>query len=785
MTIEKVVEKLKEERQKGIPSRFPCRAIMVDDIAQYKKLISELQKISDVEVVSSNELFASADVMPRYENLKNPSYQNRWMILTGVSEYLRLFSKSEAATQRFAKLWSYQAPANSTGRILIPLWGCESQWHDKSLHLCEDIRQEEFYYDCSDENTDEQKMSILVLSGVFEQYMEQLEDLDDKVYVGLQEWFEYWASPDSQRTEYVLLTKRVSSIQATNAAISVRVIQDTLSFVRENLINGKDLTPENCPNAVVDLLFDYALKRMTVDQAILSALNIAVFSDVDVAAKWKSMNEGHKKLVFLWYMLHPDNTYLCQCIKDSKHIDEVPERVLHSIFAFRNMHPHWVEESRRLIKAFKVAKNSKFFDELDKIPVYEERLKYLSGDSREECIYLLRMLGKWMREDTNQVLACEEIKQSYPEIYAYLSDESNVLGADLKEYFSLYKAYKLENTLPNDEEVYFNGICTDGFDYRFKCLNDALDDDCVVLWIDALGAEWTSLLAWVLRQCKDCSIKEITVAQATLPTETCFNSQWHEMNVPYKKLDKLDKLAHKGVIDDPDYYACIADQMAFVSSLKDVVNELLQTYHRVIIVGDHGTSRLAARFFHKRNGMLVPNGASVHSHGRYCKLGSDTSLTLANTREVKDSENNKYLVFNNYDHFVQSGFAAGANDDVAIFGEVHGGSTPEEMLVPLIVVDSTRMVHLEACWKKNPVKIIAKKIKTSLEFNRVVHQLHARISSTDAICTPSDDKKQWNLQFAGISAGVYPVTITADGTAVGVEALIVKSALGDGDGDLP
>ena len=785
MTIGQVVEKLKEERQKSIPSRFPCRAIMVKDIAQYRTLISELQKISDVDVVSSNELFASADVMPRYENLKDSSYQNRWMILTGVSEYLRLFSKSEAATQRFAKLWSYQAPANSTGRILIPLWGCESQWHDKTLHLCEDIRQEEFYFDCSDVDMDEQKMNILVLSGAFEQYMEQLDDLADKVYVGLQEWFEYWAAPDIQRTEYVLLTKRVTSIQSTNGAISVRVIQDTLSFVRENLINGKVLTPENCPNSVVDLLFDYALKRMTVDQAILAALNIAAFSDIDVAAKWKSMDEGHKKLVILWYALHPDNSYLCQCIKDSKYIEEVPERVLLSIFAFRNMHPRWVDESRELVKAFKVTKNSKFFDELDRIPVYEERLRYLSGDSREESIYLLRMLGKWMREDVNQVLACETIKQSYPAIYAYLSDEADVLGSDLKEYFSLYKAYKLENTLPNDEDVYFNGICTDKFDYRFKRLNDALDDDCVILWIDALGAEWISLLAWALGKCKDSCIKEIAVAQATLPTETCFNSQWHEMNVPYKKLDKLDKLAHKGVIDDPDYYACIADQISFVLSIKDAVDELLQTYHRVIIVGDHGTSRLAARFFHKRNGMLVPSGASVHSHGRYCKLGSEVSLFIDNTREVKDPDNNKYLVFTNYDHFVQPGFAAGANDEVAIFGEVHGGATPEEMLVPMIVIDSTRLVHLEACWKKNPVKILAKKIKASLEFNRAVHQLHARIGSMEAVCIPSVDKKQWSIQFSGISAGSYPVAITADGAAVGVATLIVKSALGDGDGDLP
>ena len=94
MTIQEVVMKLQKEKQANVPSRFPCRAIMVRNIRQYCDLLSELKKISDIRLIQTQELFSNIDVMPKYENLKDPTYRDQWVILTGVSEYLRLFAKS-------------------------------------------------------------------------------------------------------------------------------------------------------------------------------------------------------------------------------------------------------------------------------------------------------------------------------------------------------------------------------------------------------------------------------------------------------------------------------------------------------------------------------------------------------------------------------------------------------------------------------------------------------------------------------------------------------------------
>ena len=59
MTIQQVVALLQQEKQANLPSRYPCRAIMVKNVEQYCQLLSELKKISDIRVVQSSEIFPS------------------------------------------------------------------------------------------------------------------------------------------------------------------------------------------------------------------------------------------------------------------------------------------------------------------------------------------------------------------------------------------------------------------------------------------------------------------------------------------------------------------------------------------------------------------------------------------------------------------------------------------------------------------------------------------------------------------------------------------------------
>ena len=784
MTIKEVVSGFQREKQEAVTSRFPCRAIMVKNIKQYCELLSELKKISDIRIVQVSELFSNADVMPRFENLKAPQYQNQWVILTGISEYLRLFSKKEQLDRRFASLWSYQAPASSTGRIIIPLWGCEAQWFDSALNLTGDLRQQDFYYDCSDPDELEQKMNLMILSGVFEKYVAKLDALQGNLKIGLQDWFDYWTDPSADQENFVLLTKRCNSIVTTNGNVSIHVVADTLALIKEHMPGANILTADNCTADMQNILLDYALKGMALDAALLKILNVSIFSGVDIMGKWKNMPESHKQFVELWLNMHPEDSYTNHCFRNARNIGEIPDAIMLEIFNVRQDKPEWVDEYHQLMSVMAIEPDERFFDELDKIPVYETRLDFVTGNSKKERIYLIRMVGKWMKVDYEQVSASTKLRQIYPELFFYLDHTIHQKDVDIKGYMSRYKAHKLENTLPEDDDVYFAGFQTDVYDNRYSILADNVDSDTVILWIDALGVEWLPLLNWSITENCDGTISSISVGQAALPTETCFNDLWNSMDTPYRKLDKLDKLAHKGVIDEPDYYACIEEQLSFVAGVHKQINDLLKEHHRVIVTGDHGTSRLAARFFHVKDGFSAPKNATVCSYGRYCKVAESVGYAITNTRMFKRADGMQYIVYTNYDHFKQSGFAAGEDDDNAIYCEVHGGATPEEMLVPIIVIDSNIDTPLSGTWEKNSVKIFMKKARLSLSFNKPVQKLQVKVAGIDADVASTDGGNRWSVTIPGIKDGTYTAHVLANNTIVEMPVITILSALG-GDGDLP
>ena len=377
MTIKEVVSGFQREKQEAVTSRFPCRAIMVKNVKQYCELLSELKKISDIRIIQVSELFSNADVMPRFETLKAPQYQNQWVILTGISEYLRLFSKKEQSDRRFASLWSYQAPASSTGRIIIPLWGCEAQWFDSALNLTGDLRQQDFYYDCSDPDEPEQKMNLMILSGVFEKYVAKLDALQGNLKIGLQDWFDYWTNPSADQENFVLLTKRCNSIVTTNGNVSIHVVADTLAFIKEHMPGAEILTEDNCTADMQNILLDYALKGMALDTALLKVLNVSIFSGVDIMGKWKNMPESHKQFVELWLNMHPEDSYTNHCFRNARNIGEIPDAIMLEIFNVRQDKPEWVDEYHQLMSVMATEPDERFFDELDKTPVYETRLDFV------------------------------------------------------------------------------------------------------------------------------------------------------------------------------------------------------------------------------------------------------------------------------------------------------------------------------------------------------------------------------------------------------------------------
>jgi hypothetical protein len=779
MELQESIGILKAEKANKVTSRFPCRILLLHSREDYCDAVSSLKSLCD-RAVSSDELFSSADVMPAYDKLLETVKPNEWVWLPGVSEYLRLFYKSEQRTERFAKLWHTMVDASSTGRIIIPLWNCDSLWYDTSLGLRTDERQKDFVYSISDHEAASEQMNVTVFSSAFEEYINQLSGKYTLIF-GLREWYDRMLNETQLPTDYCLLTKQTRSVLQTEGDITIRPIKTTYEFIRENLQDGFELKEEARYEEVLGELFDESLKNVSIRDAILHRFNIVTFDGIAVMAKWASFSKGKRQLLKLWYQLNPDGSYLCRCFEKYA-LEELEEHILLDIFDVMQFHNEWVAEYQQLIQVFNLKKNATYFAKLNTIPTYEERLAFLTSDTREERIYILRMVGQWLKQDAAQVCASESLHSRYPLLQAYLGMMPDELGSVYNEYISEYKAHKLANTLPESDD-FFREIEPDSLPFRYSVINQNITDSTVMLWIDGLGFEYLSLLLDKLSQIKDGMIASCALTQALLPTETEFNEQWKQMDVPYEKLNKLDKLAHKGVVDEPDYYACIEEQLTFFDKVSDKVNELLKNYQRVIVTGDHGASRLAARFFHTRKGLPAFKDATPRSHGRYCSIKSKPLGVYDDLIEAADSSGQHYLVFKSYNHFSLGGFAAGKDDDNVIYGEVHGGASPEEMIVPVVVFDSKVSLPLSVKWSndKSEAKLKRKIAKATLEFSKEIKTLEVKAGTIDAEVCNAGDGKTWTLSFEKITPGDYNLVIAADGKIVSIDKpLTVIPALGGG-----
>ncbi len=783
MKLQESINDLRAGKKNKVSSRFPCRALLLHSREDYCSAVSELKKLCD-RVVSLEELFSGADVMPAYDRLPETVKPNEWVLLPGVDEYLRLFYESERRSGRFAKLWHAMVDASSTGRIVIPLWNCDAHWNDASLGLRTDERQKDFVYSVMDHEPDHEQKSITVFSSAFEEHRDKLSKKYDLI-VGLREWYGRMLNETQLTDDYCLLTRQAGSVIPVNVDITIRPIKTIYEFVSKNLQGGHELREEACSEEVLSELFDESLKNISVRDAILHRFNMLTFDGIAVMAKWNSLSKGKRQLLKLWYQLNPDESYLCRCLEKYE-IEELEEHILLDIFGEMQLHSDWIAEYKQLIQGLNIKKSDAYFAKLSRIANYEERLTLLSDATSEERTYTLRTVGQWLRQDAKAACASEELKLRYPLLWSYLSPMPGELGAVYNEYISEYKVYKLSNTLPESEKAFFRGIEPETLPSRYSVIKQSLTGGTAMLWIDGLGFEYLSLLLGRLSKNKDGAVSHCALTKALLPTETEFNEQWKQMDVPYAKLDKLDKLAHKGVVDEPDYYACIEEQLGFFNGVSDKVSELLKTHQRVIITGDHGASRLAARFFHARKGLPAFKDSEPRSHGRYCSIGSKPEAVYEGMKEVVDPSGRHYLVFASYDHFSLSGFATGKDEDRATYGEVHGGASPEEMIVPVVVFESRISVPLTAKWAngKAEVRLKRKAARAALEFSKEIKTLEVKVGTVQAAVSDSGNGKTWEITLEKIEPGEYAPVIVADGRLVNVDMpLTIISALGGG-GDI-
>lgn len=776
MTIEEIQKKIDEERH--IKSRYPLRVIFCEDFTEYQNLITQLTTSCD-KTICIGDFCATDDVHPRFRKIerlieKDPGNQ---ILLLSVGEYLRIAVKRECEVTenaQFEPFWSKQYSVDSNTRVYLPMFLCKELFNRIIGEVNE--RQKIFLWEL-DGNKSSASYRILVYSDRFTN-INNMDAVD-----GLKNWFYEWADKLSDG-EATLITSQYKDCEESFGRLSVVVVENPYDYLCKehpevSIISEGALNADTWATLYNDLQnFD------SIEEAVLNSVNLQQFDSSVIATRWDSLNSLSRSYVWIWYQLNTPTDYVGTIIHKllPTELDNLGNHIANDILLYVDSKPDWVKERRAIMIGMKnAAPSSQFFGELDKY-VPKQVFELLTGTSQEERVYIIKTVCRWLRTggdiSNSYTEIIESVKYVYPELSWYMETPEDIYGS-YSNYFAWYKKKKLINRSV-DQPIKHPDY--EALDSRYSVMKKYQGKDSQSFWIDGMGIEWLSLALTILNKIKGNSFEISTnIVAARIPTETDFNHQWTDVD---EKRDRLDKLSHRGMPDDIDYFSCISNQIRIIEELMYEAVSYLDDHENVIITGDHGSSRLAALAFHEKTYTFLPDGATAMAFGRFCKLSSgELPEDILENMELCTFDKDTYIVMKDYNHFKQTGNAAGGNNDEnAIAGELHGGLTPEESIVPLIVLHrKNKPVQIKIESIDKLIKTKGGKGKITVIFSRDVHSLDVETPSGVCAEIHTEDSKKWTLYFESITGDELSLQFTVNGRLMREKKKIkVRTPLGSG-----
>ncbi len=402
---------------------------------------------------------------------------------------------------------------------------------------------------------------------------------------------------------------------------------------------------------------------------------------------WNSEKDYTKWLYFIALKLFgtSNNAYMNMAIESANSVDEIVKCLYQGILEVScSDKKYWelYEERKVLLKKLGFNDSKQIADYCDWVMEKESKtLYYLTDATKKEINLIFEMIEKYA-EDYSKDELLEVLKHISPDLYLYLQkyDYKHEL---LNGYFSDYKYQKLTNRITTEFRELVEKQAVDREYLRILPARsektEAIDmQNTAVYFVDAMGVEY---MAYIMSLCREFNLMAYTtLCHCEVPSITSKNKDFVEVFenhggvfVPDKNgIKTLDEMKHHGT-DNFDFVnnqlpSYLYDELKVIRKILEEVNGKLQKYDRVVLISDHGASRLSVISGQENKHEMNKKG--IHS-GRCCpKSEADEKPSCA-----IDGED--FWVLANYDRFKGS---RPANI------EVHGGATLEEVVVPIIEI---------------------------------------------------------------------------------------------------
>lgn len=674
-------------------SRYPVRFIFLNSHNELKDIIdlvtdnsAHLVELSSI-LHSPTTWFSEDEIIEELKSIKETS------VIVPFSEFIR-FSRND----RFIKVLNALAEIEDEQvinednkvkykgkKLYIPLVGLWERFED--LFLNKFYRESEW---APIWRLDTPVHQIKIYQVGFD-FDDKIKSNNLKLIRNSKEWFELWKTegikeiislvkpvkvyfknsvPDQTFTQELLDTPKDYLSNIFDMDIDVKFYPQDEKFWIDLLINVSNLNKKNLT------LKNIFVEKFNIND--INSLNVLDYLNYYLKSPDNSFDRWLVKNTFLDSNKY-QNSYLFECFSSLQKLTnrDMVREIFLNIFSLHDS--KYLEERRKLLKrlnslelTFPEDEFGSLFDSLD--TTFSDKLSYLTNTTNIEKGKTLDFLQKNGIDNS-----FSKLKVIFPELYYYLNwnfNLNNQVPSWIKDYFKEYNYSKVYN----EKSEHLNELLSEvnslnnfyDWYYSLSELNLEINEDDYIVWIDALGAEWLPLLTYYLNEFGNINNKKVQakyIKSVNLPSATPFNKLNND-----KKISSLDRYIHD------NHYSYPNSLLNELELIKDIAKEISKiNVERIVIVSDHGFSFLCSSKFGNYKKYDFKN--SMHK-GRYAEAGNNndsenTNDYIFHETESADHNEEKYIVALNHISLYKTPSY-----------EVHGGATPEEVLVPYIVLEN-------------------------------------------------------------------------------------------------
>lgn len=662
---------LKDIQQDNTKKRFNAKIFLINNLSDYFYLVEKLEDMADLSIhLSDDSICTGDDTVPNLKAILPmlDSAADKNVLITSVGEYLRFGMAVEKINRCLFSIIGHQA--HSEKRVWLPIFAAKEEFLSAVGEL-DDEHYPQMVYEV------EGVPSEFEIT-VYARNLVKVSGADSAV--GLKAWLELWDSR-TVKSGMSCFTRHAKQLRESDGIYTVTVFTEPFRYFKSRISEEGGIIDQSLGTDMQWLnLAAYAAKPgMAIREVIEQALNLRSFDPHQVLSRWNSSNENTRWLFWLWYKLglNSASDYISKATENASSWNDVPaciERTILKCFDNPNL-DEWILQRNEALEELGFQGNSSaFWDEFNAMNDARKKIKLLSGRTHDERTKIIEMISAALKNGSQISDYKTLLEEKYPDLFGYLS-ESQYLPEDLKAYIKNYKYYKIKDVFSREFSDSAELINFYEFDTRGQILNKIKNArSAYYIWIDGMGIEWLDLLVKKIgEESGELTDPAVFIGAAVLPTITSVNMTCADSETVSCKLGNLDSLGHVKDRSDCNYYSIIAKQLELIGTIAHEIVRIASKYPQmdIVITADHGMSRMAAKGFHSIDGVKAPKAGTVYSLGRYCVFPA-----MAATPEISHTVRQEQMVaFRTHAHFSVSGYAP---------GEIHGGATPEEILVPVI-----------------------------------------------------------------------------------------------------